>query len=114
MPSSRQPLFAGLLPEPLLVLFPQLLVNLGSLGGLVAVCPGGESSILLALPVLERLLLTLVLALLLAFQLVSNGSLILWCLVSESSSPMPWRGMAGWVRPCRKNVVVTGKNLLES
>jgi hypothetical protein len=77
MPSSHQPLFAGLLPEPLLIFFPQLLVDLGSLGWLVAVCLGGESGILLALPVLERLLLTLLLALLLTFELVGDRSLVL-------------------------------------
>jgi hypothetical protein len=69
----------ALLLENSLVLFPQLLVDLGSLGGLVAVCACGKGSILLALTVLEGLLLTLLLALLLALELVGDGSLILCC-----------------------------------
>ena len=60
-----------------LLLFPQLLVDLGSLGGLVAVCACGKGGILLALAVLERLLLTLLLTLLLALELVGDGSLVL-------------------------------------
>ena len=58
--------------EVSLVLFPQLLIDLGSLGGLVAVCASGQGGVLLALPVLERLDLALVLTLLLALKLVGD------------------------------------------
>ena len=70
-------LVGALLLEHSLVLFPQLLVDLGSLGGLVAVCACGKGGILLALAVLERLLLALLLTLLLALELVGDGSLVL-------------------------------------
>lgn len=70
-------LVGTLLLKHSLVLFPQLLVDLGSLGGLVAVCACGKGGILLALAVLERLLLTLLLTLLLALELVGDGSLVL-------------------------------------
>lgn len=63
---------SALLLEHGLVLFPQFLVDLGSLGGLVAVYACRQGSILLPLQVLERLLLTLLLALLLALELVGN------------------------------------------
>jgi hypothetical protein len=77
-PSSITTTLVGaLLLEHSLVLLPQLLVNLGSLGGLVAVCACGKGGILLALTVLERLLLGLLLTLLLTLELVGDGSLVL-------------------------------------
>jgi hypothetical protein len=98
-------LVGALLLEHSLVLFSQLLVDLGSLGGLVAVCACGKRGILLALTVLERLLLALLLTLLLALELVGNGSLVLCrCLLVERLAKrwlitwdigqLPW--MQGW------------------
>lgn len=61
-----------------LLLFPQLLVNLRAFAGLVAVCPGGQGGVLLGLPVLERQIrVVLLLALLLALELVGDGALVL-------------------------------------
>ena len=61
-----------------LLLFPQLLVELGSLAGLVAVQLRGQSSVDLAQTVLlAQLLIFLLRALRLALELVGNGSLVL-------------------------------------
>lgn len=61
-----------------LLLFPQLLVELGSLAGLVAVQLRGQGCVNLAQTVLlAQLVIILLLALRLAFKLVGNGSLVL-------------------------------------
>jgi hypothetical protein len=66
-----------------LFLLPQLLVELSASAGLVAVGLCGQGSVNLAQTVLlAQLLVVLVLALLLALELVGNGSLILCSWVS--------------------------------
>lgn len=63
---------SALLLEHGLVLFPQLLVDLGSLRGLVAVRACGQGSILLPLHILEGLLFAFLLTLLLTLELVGD------------------------------------------
>jgi hypothetical protein len=60
-----------------LLLLAQLLVNLCALGGLVAVGARRQGSVLLGLAVLERHVLVLLLALLLALELVGDATLVL-------------------------------------
>jgi hypothetical protein len=68
----------ALAPELLLFLFSDLLVDLGSLARLVAVCASGQGSILLSALLIEGDLLALVLTLLLTRQLVLDGALVLY------------------------------------
>jgi hypothetical protein len=68
----------ALAPELLLLLFSDLLVDLGSLARLVAVCASGQGSVLLSALLIEGDLLALVLTLLLTRQLVLDGALVLY------------------------------------
>jgi hypothetical protein len=69
-----------------LLLFPQLLVELGALAGLVAVQLRGQGGVDLAGAVLlAELLIVLLLALLLALKLVGDGALVLYGVVSSMS-----------------------------
>jgi len=74
---STSALSLALPPQLLLLFLPQLLVNLGALGRLVAVCSCGQSSILLAQNGLLALFLGLILALGFAGELVGDGTLVL-------------------------------------
>jgi hypothetical protein len=69
-----------------LLLLPQLLVELGALAGLVAVQLRGQGGVDLAGAVLlAELLIVLLLALLLALELVGDGALVLYGVVSSMS-----------------------------
>jgi hypothetical protein len=79
-----------------LLLVPQLLVELGSLAGLVAVHLRGQGSVDLAQAVLlAELVVALLLALLLTLELVGNSSLILCVLLVYCSINKRGEGYGG-------------------
>lgn len=78
-----------------LLLFPQLLVELSALAGLVAVQLRGQGSVDLAQTVLlAQLVVVLLLALRLTLELVGDGSLIL-CLLLVFALDLEMRGIEG-------------------
>jgi hypothetical protein len=75
----------ALAPQLLLLLFTDLLVDLGALAGLVAVRAGRQRSIFAAALLIDGDIFFLVLALLLAGELVLDGALVLCDDVSVDS-----------------------------
>jgi hypothetical protein len=76
----------ALTPQLLLLLFTDLLVDLGALTGLVAVRTGRQRGVCAAALLVNRDVFLLILALLLAGELVLDGALVLWGGVSVVSS----------------------------